>query len=106
VTGPNSLLQELSELLGVEIADVELWDRRGRRTWLIERAAEPGWWQHVDARRIRTSDGLAHAVARLSRYEAWRHFTRDDRRRALRLMHEHVENKKQNNTSINAGEQT
>lgn len=92
-----SPLRELSDLLGVEVVDVERFEGTKFRAWHL--TVIRGQGEHRRAQRLPALRTADFKNARQLNWMAWQcgrsddlpRLTRDDGRSALRLMHEHAE---------------
>ncbi|SDY15297.1 hypothetical protein SAMN05661080_02483 [Modestobacter sp. DSM 44400] len=87
-------LRQLSELLGVHVEDVELWESPtdGRRRWYLVMTQDRRQWAvPVHSREVRSPTALNALTRRWGRTRALPELTKADGRRALRLMHEITE---------------
>ena len=90
-------LADLSVLLGFDVADVELFERPtdGHRTWyLVVPHVGRQWAVPVFSRELRSPTSLNRLASRCGRTGGLADLTQADGRRALRLMHEHIEEAK------------
>ncbi len=94
VTRPEPL-RELSMLLGVELLDVERWERPGdgRRSWYIQFTVDPDRLYRYDTGFFRSPQRLNSARRLWVRDPGLTPLTKDQCRRVLRLLHEHHESK-------------
>ncbi len=91
-------LRELSALLGVEVLDVERYDRPGdgRRTWYLQFAAAPETAYPFPSAFLRSPARLNTWRVRVAQGQDRPPLTKDQCCRVLALMHEHVESKTEN----------
>ena len=88
------LLAALSAVLGVDVIAVEVdTTRDGHRTWWLLFAVQPRLWSRpVHSRELRNPRSLNRLVFAWGRHDpTLPPLTAEDGRRALRLMHEHIE---------------
>lgn len=92
---PPSPFIELSELWAIRVLDVWRHDRPGdgARPWDVLLAAEPRWFLPVTSTELRSPTRLNELMQAWGRNPELPPLTKTDGRRALRLMHEHIESK-------------